>query len=147
MITLMCKRQYAEEIIKGTKKWEFRCLTPHFASRAFDKKTMDAAMARAAKYIDDEEEFFKAYDDIVHCPLSDNFSDGKICLTNYNRTWELIIKISFVAVSAFIFEDDIAYFSEMIPECSVSDFEDMAASNNWYVMMEIEDVISSRGLI
>lgn len=83
-LDLIMKREWAEKILQGTKKIEFRDFSEHYAKRLCDKKVMD--------YIDahmDDEDFMVEVGNYVSSlrPVQ------KIHFHNYNNTWFLDVSV------------------------------------------------------
>ncbi len=83
-LDLIMKREWAEKILTGEKKVEFRDYTEHYAKRLFDKNVMD--------YIDkhlNDEEFMAGYE-YLYSPLR---QVETIHFHNYNNTWFLDVEV------------------------------------------------------
>lgn len=83
-LDLIMKREWAEKILTGEKKVEFRDYTEHYAKRMFDKKTLD--------YIDkhlEDAEFMAGYE-YLFSPLR---QVETIHFHNYNNTWYLDVEV------------------------------------------------------
>lgn len=95
-LDLIMKREWAEKILMGEKKIEFRDYTEHYANRLFDKETMD--------YIDehlDDEEFMAGYE-YIFSPMR---QVETIHFHNYNKSWYLDVEVDINAVIEATQED------------------------------------------
>lgn len=82
-LNLIMRREYAEEILAGTKKVEIRSYSQHYADRLYDKDVL----AYEDKYWDDELMRMQIFD----------FTDSvravkKIHFHNYNNSWFLDVE-------------------------------------------------------
>lgn len=78
-LSLIMKREFAEQILAGTKKLEYRAYSPFYISRLIDKKV--------AKYIQD-----KIDDDEVVTFCNDIRQVEKIHFHDYNNSWFLDVE-------------------------------------------------------
>lgn len=102
-LDLIMKREWAEKILMGEKKIEFRDYTEHYAKRLFDKDVMD--------YIDkhlDDEEFMAGYE-YLYSPLR---QVETIHFHNYNNTWYLDVEVEINQIVEATQEDADNLFEE-----------------------------------
>ena len=80
VLNLILKREYAEEILAGTKRVEFRAMSDHYINRLIDKKALKFTNA----HLDD--------DDVVDfCnPIR---PVRQIHFYNYNNSWFLDVEV------------------------------------------------------
>lgn len=78
-LNLIMRREYAEQILAGTKKLEYRSYSQHYVSRLIDKDVS----AYIRRHIDDDEV-------MVFC--NDIRQVKKIHFHNYNNTWYLDVE-------------------------------------------------------
>ncbi len=81
-LNLVMKREYAEQILAGTKKLEFREYKPFYIKKLID--------ARVADYIQKNLE-----DDDVLTFCNDIRQVHKLHFYNYNRSWYLDVEVTF----------------------------------------------------
>jgi len=101
-LNLIMRKEFAEEIIKGRKKIEFRAYSKHYCERLYDKDV--------AKYIEahaDDEELCEAVG-VYFSPLRDVV---KIHFHNYNNTWYMDCKVSLNDVVA-VLKDDVEFLQD-----------------------------------
>lgn len=81
-LNLVMKREYAEQILAGTKKLEFRDYKPFYIKKLIDPDVADYVQ----EHIDDDEV-------LTFC--NDIRQVGKIHFYNYNRSWYLDVEVTF----------------------------------------------------
>lgn len=81
-LNLIMKREYAEQILKGTKKLEFRAYSDHYVKRLIDREVSDYMRMHV-----DEDETFMFCNDIRQVK--------KIHFHNYNNSWFLDVECDF----------------------------------------------------
>ena len=82
-LNLLLKKEFAEEIIKGNKKVEFRAYSKHYMDRLYDKALLDYG----DKNIPDED--MNDFVDFAR-PLR---KVEKIHFHNYNNSWSLDVEV------------------------------------------------------
>ena len=82
VLNLIMKREYAEQIVKGTKKLEFRSYSPHYVKRLIDPDVADYI----SRHLKDEEV-------LTFC--NDIRQVARIHFHNYNNSWFLDVKCTF----------------------------------------------------
>ena len=81
-LNLVMKCEYAEQILAGTKKLEFRDYKPFYIKKLIDPDVADYVQ----EHIDDDEV-------LTFC--NDIRQVGKIHFYNYNRSWYLDVEVTF----------------------------------------------------
>lgn len=81
-LNLVMKREYAEQILAGTKKLEFRDYKPFYVKKLIDPEVSDYIQ----EHIDDDEV-------LTFC--NDIRQVEKIHFYNYNRSWYLDVEVTF----------------------------------------------------
>ena len=106
-LNLIMKREYAEQILAGTKKLEYRSYSKHYVTRLIDRDTADYIRM----HINDED---------VLTFFNDIRQVKKIHFHNYNNSWFLDVECTFNDAFS-ITKDDIEF---MQAKYGVHDFDD-----------------------
>jgi hypothetical protein len=101
-LNLIMKKQFAQQILNGEKKLEFRAMSEHYANRLTDDKVNSFINAHAG-----EEEFEEVWGEFVQIvrPVK------KIHFHNYNNSWYLDVECKSNDVVCAV-RSDIEYLNE-----------------------------------
>lgn len=97
-LNLIMRREYAEQILAGTKKLEFRSYSEHYVKRLIDKSVADYI----SRHMDDEEV-------LTFC--NDIRQVKKIHFHNYSNSWYLDIECNYNDVFS-ITKTDVGYLQD-----------------------------------
>ena len=116
-LNLIMRREFAEEILAGTKKVEIRSYSQHYVDRLYDKEVL----AYEDKHWDDE---------VMRMQMID-FNDSvravkKIHFHNYNNSWYLDVECT-DNNTVIVKDDQVRYLQE---EYGCHDFDDELAALN-----------------
>lgn len=117
--SLVMKKEYADEIIKGTKTLEIRNYTPFYDNMFTDREQVKM----------NEQLIKEGKEDETVIPLK---GIEYIVFSNYDKTWRLIVRIDNIGVSA-IDEEDLQFLAEDY------NFHDFDADIQKYESLEYED--------
>lgn len=136
-LNLIMKREWAEEILRGKKKLEFRAFTNHYCTRLYDKNMMD--------YIDEH-----ADDADFMCQVGNYVSAlrpvEKIHFHNYNNSWFMDVSISVNEVVS-VTEEDVAFLHSEFGCTELDDelelLKDSKRTPPMYFYFVIDDVLDT----
>lgn len=149
MITLMCKRQYAEEIIKGTKKYEIRVLSKYYIDNFFDRNMFNVAYQDYIKHMNNEnyDAAVVAYDNLNAAYNKEATKDKLVKLTNYNRSWELIFRYNTYCITNFGFKGEYELFCDVLKdELSKEELQEYYDSGAFILLYDIAEIVEYKGL-
>lgn len=109
-LNLIMRREFAEQILAGTKPLEFRAYSPHYVKRLIDKEVCD--------YVN-----MHLNDDDVVLFCNDVRQVKRIHFHNYSNSWFLDVECDFNDVFS-ITKEDIKYLQD---NWGVHDFDDELA--------------------
>ena len=135
VLNLIMKKEFAKQILEGTKEIEWRVFSPFYESRLIDDKVLEFK----SLHLDN--------DDITYC-VSDIRHPKVIHFHNYNNSWMLDVECRFVELIVAN-ENSAQYFKDEYGDTTLEEFVKRNKNKDMYPLffaIHLGKVLCSNGL-